>query len=139
VSGFFLPIPHSSQGALIYALPKRTSPSYLRLLVNQSGLKKPGSLWVQYDRRPAFQIVVSCQPDLCFEAYKPTHGLTGLSLLNDPQNTLGGLFNVRHIPAPLLPVGSAEIPLPADVKEVRVWNASQNGQSLEVAIQYQHL
>lgn len=137
VSGFFLPISHSSQDALMYTLPKRTSPSYLRLLVNQSGLKKSRSLWVQYDRQPAFQMIISCQPELSFEAYKPTPGLTGLSLLNDPQNTLGGLFNVRHIPAPLLPVGSAEIPLPADVKEVRVWNASQNEQPLELALQYQ--
>lgn len=137
VSGFFLPTSYSMRDALIYALPKRTSPGYLRLLVNQLGLKESQVLWLQYDKRPPFKLVISPQQDLDSQSYKPTHGLTGLSLLKDPQSTLGGLFSIRHNSGPLFPAGSSEIPLPADVREIRVWQELQDGPPLEIALQYQ--
>ncbi len=134
--GYFFSSGSSLEESLVYTLPQRRSPSFLRVLVNQSALKKPQALWVQYNDAAPFKLIVFPQEGLSSEAYKPTRGLMGLALLNDPQSTLGGSFNFRANPGPLLCASSLEIPLLADTKQVRIWNVDKNAPSLEVALQY---
>lgn len=136
LSGYFFLAGRSDQEGLTYELPQLLSPSFLRVLVNQQGLKKPQGLWVQYDSAPPFKVMVFPHADLSSTAYKPARGLMGLALLKDPVSTWGGLFNFYESPASLLSVGSLEVPLPANVKQIKIWNVDRHSSSLEVALQY---
>lgn len=137
VGAYFSPVAPSIHKPLVYTLPKRTSPGYLRVFLNQTGHQDPQTCWIQFDKRAPFKLVLFHQQDLPFQSYRPSRGLTGLSLLKDPQNTLGGLFNVTYNPGPLILAGSSEIPLPTGIREIRAWKDSQDGPPLEIAFQYQ--
>lgn len=136
VKGYFFSAGKSSEEALIYEVPHLQSPSFLRVMVNQQPLKKPQTLWLQYNDNPPFKLKIFPCVDLLSPAYKPTRGLMGLALLKDPESTWGGLFNFYESPAPLLSVGSIEVPLPANVRQIKVWAANITSPPLEVAFQY---
>ncbi len=136
-SGYFYHTNSSTQDPLAYDIPARLAPSFLRILANQTTLCAPQSLWVQYDKKEPFKVVVFPHKDLSLEAYQPTQGLMGLKLINDSFGTLGGLFNIHAIPGPLLSAGILEIPLSADVKRIKVWNADPKAPPLEISLQYQ--
>ena len=48
---------------------------------------------------------------------------------------LGGPFSISRSPGPLVPAGIVELPLPADVREVRLWGGDRAA-PLRVALHY---
>jgi len=137
IGGYFYHINCSEEDPLTYTLPDRQAPSFLRIVVNQTMMTSPQSLWIQYDRNEPFKLLIFPHRDLAFKAYKPTRGLMGLRLMNDSLGTLGGLFNIRAEPGPLYSAGVLEIPLDADVKQVKIWGADKNSNPIEIALHYQ--
>ncbi|MDR5900138.1 hypothetical protein QC823_14230 [Halomonas vilamensis] len=118
---------------LRYSLPKRAGPSRLRLAVARL-LHHEADFWVQFDDAPAQRLRLSA---LAKGVMLPTpedavlsHRKAAGKALVHP--TLGGDFTASREPGHYWPAASAELPLPADVDEVRVWS----GQPLSVALQY---
>lgn len=128
--GLFVELNKESLG---YSLPKRAGPSRLRLAV--AGLRhQEAELWVQYDDTPAQRLRLSAPakgmmlptPEDAVLSHKKAAG----QALVHP--TLGGDFTASREPGHYWPAASAELPLPADVDDVRVWSS----QPLSVALQY---
>lgn len=112
-SGYFLPVPPSAS-ALGYSLPDRFAPSSLQLAVH-GGEHIQDKLYVQFDEQPAMELQLSNFPELKAKYYAPSSAEAALAMLAEREGTFG------LTPAPLIPAGVLEIPLPQAVSQVRLW------------------
>lgn len=124
----------------LYRLPDQGAPGSLRLLVfNEEPVRT--DFQVQYDGRPPIRLQLApetIQPESDFER---TTARRALALLQrrHPQTgagTLGGPFALRRAPAPRREAAHLELPLPADVREIRLWREDAGPGQLYQALQY---
>jgi len=144
ISGaYFMALPpgiDSSAKALQFSVPRRSAPTVLRISAGASISGTEQHLWLQYDNRPAIPLrLVGHIPELQADAFAPSRAEAALHRLagqfgRQDASTLGGAYGSYRMPARLADVASLELPLPAGVKRVRIW---QDGHSqLSVALQY---
>ncbi len=125
--GYFTPVPAESAGGLRYSLPKRSAPSSLRVAVQRSPDALGATLHVQLDRREPFELRLHEPALQGASEYLPSTPATALALLGARHQargtTLSGPFAATRKAAPLTAVGQVEIPLPAHVRSVKVWQS----------------
>ncbi|MWJ28477.1 hypothetical protein GPM19_09705 [Halomonas sp. ZH2S] len=119
---------------LSYPLPARFGPSRLRLAIARLDSREVADLWIQYDDAPAQRLRLT-DPALPVDLPKPEDAVLsqaqaqGQSFVHP---TLGGDFAASREPGHYWPAASVELPLPANIEEVRVWSDAP----LTVALQY---
>lgn len=143
VSGaYFAPIPAGSAAtAQIYQLPNRTVPSFLHVVVKQQQLPQPQTFFLQFDNQPPIRMQ---QEPYVFEVpshyYRHSAGNTALKMLalahRTDADTLGGPFASRHSPGALVDASSFVLPLPQEVRQIKLWQTEAGTEPLHVALQY---
>lgn len=119
---------------LVYPLPVRFGPSRLRLAVARLSAHPDAELWVQHDDAPAMRLRLTGPAR---GGALPTPEDAALSQGQAPGQawghpTLGGRFAAEREPGHYWPAAVVELPLPANVDEVRIWSDV----ALPIALQY---
>ena len=133
--GFFVPM---SGSPLTYLLPPREAPSELRLLVDRANSKEQLTFIVQFGEEAPRRMVLSPARDLPADAYGEAAGEEALARLpreDGPSGTRSGALAQRQPTGRLIDAGVSELPLPRDVRTVRIWSATP-GVTPSVAVQY---
>ena len=144
VSGaYFMSLPravHAPEQALQFSVPRRSAPSVLRVSTGVAGRGAEQHFWLQFDDRPAIAMRVAAGvPELDADQFAPSRAEAAFRRLSEQfgeqdATTLGGAYGSYRMPARLVDVASLELPLPAGVQRIRIW---QDGHSqLSVALQY---
>lgn len=125
-----------------FSLPKRHSPSKLRLLLNQADIEQDQTLWLQFDQQPPLKIKASTSLIASKAQWLADRGESGLWLQSHRHQqhhspTLDGAFAQREIPAPLIDVATLELDLPAHVQTIRLWPDPTSISAPRIALQYQ--
>ncbi len=139
---YFMSLPRNSsaQQALQFSIPHRSAPSVLRISAGSPLQGSETHFWLQFDDRPPVSMQLAAQiPELDADAFSPSRAAAALNRLAEQfgkqdTTTLGGAYGSYRMPARLADVASLELPLPAGVQRIRIW---QDGNSrLSVALQY---
>ncbi|MGN7612966.1 hypothetical protein ACQZV8_12875 [Magnetococcales bacterium HHB-1] len=126
-SGLFTPL--YEEHVLQYALPKRSSPTWIRVAVDmgEAIYNKPIKFFLALDDYQPITLVAHPDPwpELHREAYKNSLADAGLNLVrNAPQRhqkTLSGDFAALRYPAPKTRIAYIEIPLAKDMRKIQIW------------------
>mgnify|MGYP001766192800 FL=1 len=121
---------------LEYRLPERRAPSILRVAVDPSTAATVEFL-LRYDDQPPLRLRAQ-PPELAPHLFLPGTGEAAVLLLSERHGAptaspLTAPFAAQRPPGPLVSAALVEIPLPANVRRIRLGNASQ---PLWVALQY---
>lgn len=146
ISGAFfneLPSPPPNRKALgyTYQLPPRATSTYLRIAVDSGRSSLGGQFYVQLGNNKPIAMHVAPNPELSINEYALTQGGGALDILAQLRGellygTLSAIFSENRMPAFLIPANVFEIPLPANVQEIKVWNSSPNCGRIRLAMQY---
>ncbi|MDX2455940.1 MAG: LysM domain-containing protein, partial [Gammaproteobacteria bacterium] len=138
--GYFLEAPAGEAKHYEYRLPERAAPSRLRLSVDRSSVSAPTWIYLQFDDQPPRQLRVMSESDLSPQEWQPGRAEAALAVMNHTHAarglTLAGPFAARNSAAPLLDVALIELPLPREVRRIRIWRDAENGAPVDVALQY---
>jgi len=123
-SSIFTGLPNPKDDPLVYHLPERPSPSFLRILVSKEGMEDT-LLMLQMDDNPP-RVLKSKAEVMGRDDLVPTQSedaLKVLSSLSYPVTppTLSGRFSSLRPPSRLLDIGYIDVYLPEDVKTIRLW------------------
>lgn len=140
-SARFTVTPNRPELASVYRLPPEVGPTLLQVVVNQQSVRGAVPLFVQFDGRPPVALLALAGPELTPDHYSAGAVEAGLSALGRRHTiaapgTLGGPFARLDAPAPLVSAGTAELPVPAGVSEIRVWSPTAQPGSTAVALRY---
>lgn len=124
----------------LYRLPDQGAPGSLRLLAFTEEPVR-ADFQVQYDAQPPIRLQLApetIQPESDFERTTARRALALLQRRHPQTNagTLGGPFAMRRAPAPRRDAARLELPLPAGVRELRVWREDEGPGQLYLALQY---
>ncbi|MES2354535.1 MAG: hypothetical protein V4568_09040 [Pseudomonadota bacterium] len=124
-----------------YVLPERFSPSWLRIVVHSSSDAVGERLYVQFDDAPPTLLNVSQFPDLPGKRFMPSSSEVGLRMQQEQHGeygvgTLSGAFSRRFTPAPLIGAGLLEMPLPREVRQIKLWRERADGPPIWAALKY---
>ncbi len=138
-SSHFVAVGDSDLSASVYQAPIERSTTMLRLVVDRSTLRNIACLYLQYDDRPPIELRVAVKQTLADRFLVPSEAEAGLIAMRHRHGgvdagTLGGPFAQFREPAAFIDAGFAELLLPNDIREIRVW--SPCGSPLSVALQY---
>ena len=138
-SGYFHAVPGAPGDANLYYLPRQSAASVLRVTVDLDSGDDESELWVQIGHLQPRHLRLTASSALRRDELRVPQPLGGLALLDRrepyfPEVTLAGPMSRWSTPAPLLRVASAEITLPADVEEIRLW--SNRSSVVSVALDY---
>lgn len=137
----FLTLPSTPETPLVYKVPPRSAPAQLRLIVENNSLMRPQTLTIQFNQQERVQVLVVRGPELPESAYATSYLEAGLQAFvwqrwaATPAMSLA-VAQALWLPQPLLQVGIIELPLPAEVNEVRVWQTGPATTPVQVALQY---
>ncbi|MEW8203770.1 MAG: hypothetical protein AB2764_16850 [Candidatus Thiodiazotropha endolucinida] len=125
VSGrIFLILPDREDRAYHYALPKRRHDSRLQLLISDFQNGNEGELFLQFDDEPPKRLRLKPGLPLPQASYWPDASTAAHRL--SPSGTAG--FPV------LTSVADLELPLPAEISTLRIWQSAENPQPLDMAL-----
>lgn len=121
----------------VYALPERSAPSWLRVAVHADDGARGEKVYLQFDDATALELQVEAAPEFPADRFQPTDGETALLLQRWLRGEFGGdtlsaAFSQTQIPAPLIPAGVTEVPLPPGVKKIRVWREKPGQPGAEI-------
>ncbi|HEW97645.1 MAG: hypothetical protein DRR00_17600 [Candidatus Parabeggiatoa sp. nov. 3] len=151
ISGaYFAPLAANETAAQIYKLPKRTVPSFLQVVVKQQTQLQTQTFFLQFDDDAPIRMQVD---PYIFEVpshyYRYAQGEAGLKMLalahGTDADTLGGPFASRYQLGPLIDAATLVLPLPPDVRQIKVWQSPSPSSNtmeitavepLQVALQY---
>ncbi|MFI3188682.1 hypothetical protein BCS42_05255 [Crenothrix sp. D3] len=121
-----------------YHLPPQQTDGQLRLIVDKRDCV-PRLLHIEIDAKITKDIWLRCEPDREAEDFTRSLAETALIRLQQEANsvnvTLDSLFSVHSQPASLIPTAVYELPLPKDVKTIKLWQAD-NTKPVNIALQY---
>lgn len=124
-----------------YELPERHAPTRLRIAVHADAAALGQTLFVQFDRQPPIELTVAPTPEVPAELFAPSSGETALLLQSIRHgerggSTLDGAFSQTQVPGLLIPAGVNELPLPREVRQIRIWRreADRPGERIWLAI-----
>ncbi|MES9829966.1 MAG: hypothetical protein ABW201_17000 [Candidatus Thiodiazotropha sp.] len=120
----FLTLPEREDRAYRYALPKRRHDSRLQLLVSDYRNGNQGELFLQFDQEPPRRLRLKSGLPLPEASYWPDAATAAHRL--SPRETAG-------FPA-LTSVADLEMPLPAEISTLRIWQSADDPQPLDVAL-----
>ncbi|MEW8040555.1 MAG: hypothetical protein AB2540_15790 [Candidatus Thiodiazotropha endolucinida] len=120
----FLTLPEREDRAYHYALPKRHHDSRLQLLISDYQDGNEGELFLQFDQEPPRRLRLKSGLPLPETSYWPD-AATAAHILS-PRETAG-------FPA-LTSVADLELPLPAEISTLRIWQSADNPQPLAMAL-----
>lgn len=137
-SARFTGIGDSEATASIYQPPKVRSTTALRVVVDRSTLQNAGDIFLQYDDQTPIQLYVTDQQPIGDCLFAPSDAEAGLIAMRMRHRrldaaTLGGPFAQFRQPAAFVEAAFAELILPGDVRQIRVWSTS--GSAPLVALQ----
>ncbi|MBI4859090.1 MAG: hypothetical protein HY815_02275, partial [Candidatus Riflebacteria bacterium] len=126
--------------AFLYRLPERIAPSTLRVAVDLGSGPADTDLLLQYDGHDPVALHLRPGRELPVSQCAVSEAEAGLTLLSAQWGascggTLGGPFGLAHPPAPLLGTATAEVALPAGIREIRVWQRGSGGPGVRLALQ----
>ena len=129
-SGFFLRAPEGEEKAHIYRIPKRYSPSLLRVVVETRSASLPSELMVDLGRGGSAHLRTVGVSEVPLRQFQPARAEAALAALRarDP-------LSLPATSLATVPAGMVELPLPQDVEEVRLWALGPEPPPL-VALQY---
>jgi hypothetical protein len=98
-------------------------------------------IMVQYDNRPAMQLVAFVTPELPSSDFLPSRADAALAALSWQHSaydagTLGGPFATDRDSADLVTAATTEFIVPSGVSDIRVWAESPDAENVAVALQY---
>lgn len=124
-----------------YEIPERFSPSELRVAIHAPEHRDREVVYLQFDDATPQELVIGPPAELPNGAFADT--LSSLALRIGAAQTPGsggttasGIFTLNAPPAPQITAGVIEIPLPRNVRRVRLWRATPEGAPLYAAVQY---
>lgn len=151
-SGFFVTLPVSNSASydasamsagqgvpLHYWIPKRFSPTQLRVTVEKSHSVQNFVIKMVGGDTVALRLIPGSEAPI--DTYKVSQGEAGLELLriNRPGQdftTLGGPFSSHRSPAPLKDTATFELNLPPEVSEVFAWAYGPSACPIRLSLQY---
>lgn len=147
---YFTPLTTASCGSgvcapqtdgLSFILPSRTARSQLRVLVDRDALRGDARFALELEGAGSFEFSASDLRLLPVPEYLPSRGEVALELLDSPPPLLFGTAALNSSPglltqAPLIRPAMAEIPLPAQVRNVHVRPLDGATGDLRIALQY---
>jgi len=144
-SGHFTPVPYVLSSALLYRLPARSECSQLRIAV-LSGRRTRARLFVQFDDDKPRRLDFDLAPVVAVDQLEPSSALATLKVIEEVQGqrdhgTAAGSGEQRagsgglELPLPLCRPGVVDLPLPAKVRQVRVYQETETP-DLAVSIAY---
>ena len=133
--GYFFSLSDSSDSALNYHLPERIHDTRLRVIVDQKTVSDNDIIYLQFDDDNPVELSVFENNDLAVGYFNPStpEACVSRSLYKSD------IFYPIHLGHNLEDVAYLEIPLPARVNRIKIWNTSTSGAALipKVALQYQ--
>lgn len=120
----FLTLPEGQDKAYLFHLPVRNAASRLRLLVGLNKGEENQEIFLQLNQQPPRKLIQLPNPPLPKEAYWPDPAMAARMLSMD------GAALISHTTA----VADLELPLPADINTVRLWQSSNNSQPVVLAL-----
>ncbi len=124
---------------LVFHIPERPSPSFIRFIISKEGMDEETRLMMQLDNAPPLTMKSYRDETLRKKDFMTTQGEEALNILSSLQyyvepSTLGGRFSSIRPPAPIIDAGYFEMPLPKKAKVIKLW---KRGQGIPmVALQY---
>ncbi len=136
-SGYFSSVGDEPTAASQYRLPTGPEGSLVRVVVDRRDVGAPVRMFLQYDDRDPIELEVT-RCERAREASLAEMALASLQWRHGryDHGTLGGPFSQHRVPAQLIPVATAELWVPADVQEIRLWAPATGNPSPRVALQY---
>jgi hypothetical protein len=125
-SSIFTELLNDIDNPLIYYLPDRPSPSFLRIMISKKEMDGDTRLAIQMDDRPPLELRLYRNEKLKKEDFMSSQGeelikfLSSLPYSIEPQ-TLSGRFSSLRPPSTIIDTAYLEMPLPQDVKVIRLW------------------
>jgi hypothetical protein len=141
----FIPLPSGSESAPLiqrYSLPERFAPSFLRVIVDADTAQDGQELTIQLDDMEPVKLLVTTEEGISKNRYTANTAENALRIIKSrdvlPLNdtTLSGAFSAREPVGRLIKAAFAEIPLPQEVKEVKLWPLNSPAVSVRTALQY---
>ena len=122
-------------------MPNSVGNSLIRLTVDQTHLRGPASLLVQFDDRPPIELDVMPKDviePLRFVPGRPEAALSALASLHSryDSGTAGGPFAMWNTPVPVIRAATAEFLKPADAQRLRVTMIACGDPSVHLGVQY---
>ncbi|MCF7970138.1 MAG: hypothetical protein K9L22_03105 [Methylococcaceae bacterium] len=139
--GYFTTLSGDQSEANHYLLPARSAASQLRVIVDKQACINH-DFWLQFDQQAPIKMQLYCSSESSPEAEQQM-SLAEAALLHLQNHseqavelTLSRAF-AKYPPAGhLLNVANFELALPAQVKQIKVWQDNAKAQPLSVALQY---
>ncbi|MEW6713483.1 MAG: hypothetical protein AB1306_00125 [Nitrospirota bacterium] len=140
----FIPIPSGTESEPLiqrYSLPQRFAPSFLRVIVDAETTIDGQEIIVQLDDMQPVKMLITKEEGLTKSRYMANTAENALKIikardvLSLTDTTLSGAFSAREPVGRLIKAAFAEIPLPQDVKEVKLWSSNSLAGSV-AALQY---
>jgi len=138
-SSIFTELLNDKSNPLIYHLPDRPSPTFLRIIISKQGFDKDTLLKVQMDDMPPLEARIYRDENLSEKDFIHSQGeeliriLSSLPYSAEPP-TLAGRFSSLRPPSLIINTAYLEIPLSERVKVIRLWREGM-GRPM-VSIQY---
>jgi hypothetical protein len=140
-SGFFTQL--SGQGkeqGNHYYPPELVAPSELRIIVDKRDCSER-HFWLQYDRQAPLKWQLHCQQNAPLAAVRRSLAEAALLLTQQTSGssanvTLGRGFSAVSDPGRLIDGAIQDIPLPASVKSIKIWQDRTYPSPLKLALQY---
>ncbi|MDD1625864.1 MAG: hypothetical protein LUQ26_00065, partial [Methylococcaceae bacterium] len=126
-------------GANEYSLPEQQAGGQLRLIFDKRNCM-PRLLRIEMNSQVSKDLWLRCERDLEPEAFTRSLAETALiRLQQEPTGfnvTLDALFSSHSQPAQLITTAVYEIPLPKEVRTIKIWQASGLTKPVNIAVQY---
>ncbi|MCU7890843.1 MAG: hypothetical protein KZQ78_04185, partial [Candidatus Thiodiazotropha sp. (ex Ustalcina ferruginea)] len=120
----FLSLPERQGETALYHLPVRRTASRLRLLAGPNKGVDNQEIFLQFNQQPPRKLILHPSLPLPKDAYWPDPALAARTLSMD------GVIAIPHTAA----VADLELPLPADINTVRLWQSAKNSQPVVLAL-----
>lgn len=138
-SARFVAVGDDAVTASVYQPPTNRSTTLLRVAVDRASFRGTGIMYLRFDDRPPIELRIAAKQPVADGMLVPSESEAALLALQQRHSgvdagTLGGPFTQFRIPAAFIDAPFAELLLPNDVCEIRVW--SPCGSALGVALQY---
>lgn len=141
----FIPLPSGTESEPLihrYSLPQRFAPSFLRVIVDAETTTDGQELMIQLDDRQPVKMFVTKEEGLSKSRYTANTAENALKIMKArdvlplDDTTLSGTFSAREPVGRLIKAAFAEIPLPQEVKEVKLWSLNSPAGGVRTALQY---
>lgn len=141
----FIPLPSGTESEPLiqrYSLPMRFAPSFLRVIVDTETAPDGQELMIQLDDMQPVKMLVTKEEGLAESRYAANTAENALKIINERDDlifddtTLSGAFSARQPAGRLIRAAFAEIPLPQEVKEVKLWTPNCIFCGVRTALQY---